>query len=65
MVTAFCNHVRDRIDHARKHLSQLEEDLITVADGAGEERFRAIKSAAQHCDVVVGDMKMAKATLES
>lgn len=64
-VRAFCSTVQNRIDHAKKHLALAEEDLQTIQEGRGTERFAAIKSAHQHCDIVVDDMRGAQLVLDS
>lgn len=64
-VLAFCSTAQDRIDHARKHLALAEEDLQTIQEGRGTERFHAIRSANQHCNIVVDDMRWAQLVLDS
>jgi hypothetical protein len=63
-IAGLCSLVRNHIEHARKHLGEIERNLEVIQNGVGiDVRSRAVGEALQHCDVVASDMRIAKRCL--
>ncbi len=65
-LAALCSQVRNRVEHARAHLKEIERQVDIIQNGHGiDVRSTAIGEALQHCDVVASDMKIAKTHLNT
>jgi hypothetical protein len=65
-IAATCGQVQDRVDHARKHLDEVERQLDVIENGSGiDVRWRAIGAALEHLSVAESDMRAAKIPLST